>query len=145
MKFYWKNFVYLQMVKNISLNNKNVSLIFDIKTPTNGALEVKSLTNIKVVVEDVITFLLSVDERYNSIDFDDIEILNSGIESKSSHYIYNNYVSYFIKKFKDLIGTDFRYKNGDGFQGSKTIYAIDFINYLTKCNRENNITKILND
>lgn len=135
------------MVKNISLNNKNVSLIFDIKTPINGALEVKSLARIKVVVEDVITFLLSVDERYNSIDFDDIEIPNKETKSKSdfSHYIYKNYVSYFINKFKDLIGTDFRYKNGDGFQGSKTIYAIDFINYLVKCNRENNITKILND
>ena len=132
------------MIKNISLNNNSVSIIFDDQLN----LLKKGVISIMIKVADFLTFKLIIDERYNSIDIDEVKMTlkkNEDPSKYSNEYIYDNYIGYFLAKFKDLMVSDFRYKIGDGFQGTKVIYAIDFINYLTKCNRENNITKILND
>ncbi len=89
------------------------------------------------VVSDNNVFTMLFDERFNEIDF----VYNNNPDDP---FKYSNKISeYLTKKHKEILNSDFRYKRGDGFDNSKTIYLEDFIKHLKVENRESVINSIL--
>jgi hypothetical protein len=80
---------------------------------------------------------MMVDERFNELDF----IYDERPNDPFNHV--NQSTEYLKQKYNELKSTDFRYKSGDGYEGSKTIYLEEFINFLKLENRETIINNIL--
>jgi hypothetical protein len=95
-----------------------------------GVREVRVLTNKGV-------FVMMVDERFNELDF----IYDERPNDPFNHV--NQSAEYLKQKYNELKSTDFRYKSGDGYEGSKTIHLENFITYLKSENRETIINNIL--
>jgi hypothetical protein len=97
---------------------------------------IREVREVRVLTSDDV-FIMMFDERFNELDF----IYN---EKPNDPFSYVNKSSEYLKqKFKELKSTDFRYKSGDGYEGSKTLYLEDFITYLKSENRETIINNIL--
>jgi hypothetical protein len=90
-----------------------------------------------LVETEYTSFQMLFDERFNELDF----VYNDKPNDPFSYV--NKSVEYLKEKFKELKSTDFRYKSGDGYEGSKTLYLEDFITYLKSENREIIINNIL--
>jgi hypothetical protein len=118
----------------LHIHNQNIELLYDdvntIDKTIRGVREVRVLTP-----NDV--FIMMVDERFNELDF-----VYNDKPNDPFNYV-NQSTEYLKQKYNELKSTDFRYKSGDGYDGSKTIYLEDFITYLKSENREIIIDNIL--
>ena len=119
----------------LHIHSQNTDLLYnELKYPEDSRIrevrEVRVLTN-----NDV--FVMMVDERFNELDF----IYDERPNDPFNHV--NKSAEYLKQKYSELKSTDFRYKSGDGYEGSKTIYLEDFINFLKLENREIIINNIL--
>jgi len=115
----------------LHLHNQNIDLLYDDANIVGG-----NIREVRVSTPDDV-FIMMFDERFNELDF----IYN---EKPNDPFSYVNQSAEYLKeKFKELKSTDFRYKSGDGYEGSKTLYLEDFITYLKSENRETIINNIL--
>ena len=118
----------------LHIHTQNIELLYNdtntIDKTIRGVREVRVLTNKGV-------FVMMVDERFNELDF----IYDERPNDPFNHV--NQSAEYLKQKYNELKSTDFRYKSGDGYEGSKTIYLEDFITYLKSENRETIINNIL--
>jgi hypothetical protein len=118
----------------LHIPSQNIELLYnDINTidrTIRGVREIGVLTNKGV-------FVMMVDERFNELDF----IYDERPNDPFNHV--NQSTEYLKQKYNELKSTDFRYKSGDGYEGSKTIYLEEFINFLKLENRETIINNIL--
>ena len=118
----------------LHIHTQNIELLYNdtntIDRTVRGVREVRVLTNKGV-------FVMMVDERFNELDF----VYN---DKQNDPFNYSNQSSEYLKqKYNELKSTDFRYKSGDGYEGSKILYLEDFITYLKSENRETIINNIL--
>ena len=118
----------------LHIPSQNIELLYnDINTidrTIRGVREIRVLTNKGV-------FVMMVDERFNELDF----IYDERPNDPFNHV--NQSTEYLKQKYNELKSTDFRYKSGDGYEGSKTIHLENFITYLKSENRETIINNIL--
>jgi len=118
----------------LHLHNPGIDLLYD-DVNTIGS-RIREVREVRVLTKDS-QFIMMVDERFNELDF----VYN---DKPNNPFSYVNVSAEYLKeKFKELKSTDFRYKSGDGYEGSKTIYLEDFITYLKSENRETIINNIL--
>ena len=97
---------------------------------------IREVREVRVITNNDV-FIMMVDERFNELDF----IYNDKPNYPFSYV--NQSAEYLKNKYNELKSTDFRYKSGDGYEGSKTLYLEDFITYLKSENRETIINNIL--
>jgi hypothetical protein len=118
----------------LHIHTQNIELLYNdtntIDKTIRGVREVRVLTNKGV-------FVMMVDERFNELDF----IYDERPNDTFNHV--NQSAEYLKQKYNELKSTDFRYKSGDGYEGSKTIHLENFITYLKSENRETIINNIL--
>lgn len=119
---------------NLYIQNQNIELLYDDVNTVDKTI--KGVREVRVMSKNE-SLIMMVDERFNELDF-----IYSEKPNDPFHYI-NQSVEYLKKKYNELKSTDFRYKSGDGYDGSKTIYLEDFITYLKSENRETIINNIL--
>lgn len=118
----------------LHIHNQNIELLYD--DPYDIGRRITEVREVRVITPDDV-FIMMFDERFNELDF----VYN---DKPNDPFSYVNKSSEYLKqKFKELKSTDFRYKSGDGYEGSKTLYLEDFINYLKSESRETIINKIL--
>lgn len=118
----------------LHLYNQNIDLLYDDANIVGG--NIREVREVRVSTPDDV-FIMMFDERFNELDF----IYNEKTNDPFSYV--NQSAEYLKEKFKELKSTDFRYKSGDGYEGSKTLYLEDFITYLKSENREIIINNIL--
>jgi len=118
----------------LHIHNQNIELLYDdVNTIDKTIREVRE---VKVLIKNE-QFIMMFDERFNELDF----VYN---DKSNDPFNYINQSSNYLKeKFKELKSKDFRYKSGDGYEGSKILYLEDFITYLKSENRETIINNIL--
>ena len=118
----------------LHIHTQNIELLYNdtntIDKTIRGVREVRVLTNKGV-------FVMMVDERFNELDF----IYDERPNDPFNHV--NQSAEYLKQKYNELKSIDFRYKSGDGYEGSKTIHLENFITYLKSENRETIINNIL--
>ena len=118
----------------LHIHTQNIELLYNdtntIDKTIRGVREVRVLTNKGV-------FVMMVDERFNELDF----IYDERPNDPFNHV--NQSAEYLKQKYNEIKSTDFRYKSGDGYEGSKTIHLENFITYLKSENRETIINNIL--
>jgi len=117
----------------LHIQNQNIELLYD---GVNTGANIREVREVKVLTPND-TFIIMVDERFNELDF-----IYNDKPNDPFHYI-NQSTEYLKKKYNELKSTDFRYKSGDGYEGSKKIHLEDFITYLKLENRETIINNIL--
>lgn len=118
----------------LHIHNQNIELLYDDVNTINKTI--KGVREVRVLSKNE-SVIMMVDERFNELDF----IYNSEPNNPFSYI--NKSTEYLKKKYNELKSTDFRYKSGDGYDGSKNIYLEDFITYLKSENRETIINNIL--
>ncbi len=118
----------------LHIHKVNIDLLYDdvniIDRTIRGVREVRVLTKDS-------QFIMMVDERFNELDF-----VYNDKPNDPFNYI-NQSAEYLKQKYNELKSTDFKYKSGDGYEGSKIIHLEDFITYLKSENRNSTIEKIL--
>jgi hypothetical protein len=119
---------------NLHINGTGIDLLYD-DVNTIGS-RIREVREVRVITSNDV-FIMMFDERFNELDF----IYDEKPTDPFSHV--NQSANYLKEKFNDLKSTDFRYKSGDGYEGSKIIYLEDFITYLRSENRETIINNIL--
>ena len=118
----------------LHINGINIDLLYDdVNTISSRIREVRE---VRVITSNDV-FIMMFDERFNELDF----IYDEKPNDPFNHV--NQSANYLKEKFNDLKSTDFRYKSGDGYEGSKILYLEDFITYLKSENRETIINNIL--
>ena len=118
----------------LHINGINIDLLYDdVNTISSRIREVRE---VRVITSNDV-FIMMFDERFNELDF----IYDEKPNDPFNHV--NQSANYLKEKFNDLKSTDFRYKSGDGYEGSKILYLEDFITYLRSENRETIINNIL--
>jgi hypothetical protein len=105
---------------------------------------IKEVRRIRLIY-DHRSCIMYLDERFNDLEFRGFsgrlspnttgEIFSKNREDKL--------IDYLKDKYQELKNSDFRYKRGDGYEGDKTLYLEDFIEYLKIENRDKKIEKIL--
>jgi hypothetical protein len=118
----------------LHLHNPSIELLYD-DVNTLGS-RIREVREVRVLTSNDV-FIMMFDERFNELDFVYTDKPNDPFS-----YI-NQSAKYLKEKFEELKSTDFRYKSGDGYEGSKTLYLEDFITYLKSENRETIINNIL--
>lgn len=118
----------------LHIHKPNIDLLYD-DVNTMGT-RIREVREVRVLTSDDI-FIMMVDERFNELDF----IYSEKLIDPFSHV--NQSAEYLKQKYNELKSTDFRYKSGDGYEGSKILYLEDFITYLKSENRETIINNIL--
>ena len=86
------------------------------------------------------TCVMYIDERFNDLEFRGFDNITGELFTKSKD---EKVIDYLKDKYQELKNSDFRYKRGDGYEGDKTLYLEDFIEYLKVENRDKTIEKIL--
>jgi hypothetical protein len=114
----------------LHLHNLSIDLLYD-DVNTIGS-RIREVREVRVITSND-TFIIMFDERFNELDF--IYGNDKPNVDKSAEYL--------KEKFEELKSKDFRYKSGDGYEGSKILYLEDFITYLKSENRETIINNIL--
>jgi hypothetical protein len=118
----------------LHIHKQNIDLLYD-DVNTIGS-RIREVREVRVLTSNEV-FIMMVDERFNELDFiyDD---------RPNDPYSYVNQSAEYLKeKYNELKSTDFRYKSGDGYEGSKILYLEEFITYLKSENRETIINNIL--
>jgi hypothetical protein len=118
----------------LHIHKPNIDLLYD-DVNTIGS-RIREVREVRVITNNDV-FIMMVDERFNELDF----IYNDKPNDPFNHS--NQSAEYLKKKYNELKSTDFRYKSGDGYDGSKILYLEDFITYLKSENRETIINNIL--
>jgi hypothetical protein len=118
----------------LHLHSPNIDLLYDDVSLIGS--RIREVREVRVLTKDS-QFIMMVDERFNELDF-----IYNDKPNNPFNYV-NQSAEYLKEKFKELKSTDFRYKSGDGYEGSKTLYLEDFITYLKSENRETIINNIL--
>lgn len=118
----------------LHLHSPNIDLLYDDVSLIGS--RIREVREVRVLTKDS-QFIMMVDERFNELDF-----IYNDKPNNPFNYV-NQSADYLKEKFKELKSTDFRYKSGDGYEGSKTLYLEDFITYLKSENRETIINNIL--
>lgn len=124
---------------NFFLVEHNAQLLYD-----DSNHNIKEVRRIRLIY-DHISCIMYLDERFNDLEFRGFsgrlspnttgEIFSKNREDKL--------IDYLKDKYQELKNSDFRYKRGDGYEGDKTLYLEDFIEYLKIENRDKKIEKIL--
>lgn len=118
----------------LHIHKPNIDLLYDdVNNLDSRILEVRE---VRVLTSNDV-FIMMVDERFNELDF----IYDEKTTDPFNHV--NQSSNYLKEKYNELKSTDFRYKSGDGYEGSKVLYLEDFITYLKSENREIIINNIL--
>ena len=118
----------------LHIQNQNIELLYDDVNTVDK--NIRAVREVRVINSNE-SLIMMVDERFNELDF----IYNDKPNDPFSYV--NQSTEYLKEKFKELKSTDFRYKSGDGYEGSKTIHLEDFINFLKLENIETIINNIL--
>lgn len=118
----------------LHIQNQNIELLYDDVNTVDK--NIRAVREVRVINSNE-SLIMMVDERFNELDF-----IYNDKPNDPFHYI-NQSTEYLKKKYNELKSTDFRYKSGDGYEGSKTIHLEDFINFLKLENREIIINNIL--
>lgn len=118
----------------LHIHKLNIDLLYDDVNTIDRTI--RGVREVRVLTKDS-QFIMMVDERFNELDF-----IYNDKPNDPFNYI-NQSTEYLKQKYNELKSTDFRYKSGDGYEGSKTIYLEDFITYLKSENRETIINNIL--
>jgi len=114
----------------------NAQLLYD-----NSKSLVKDVRKI-MVIHDNKMCIMHLDERFNDLEFRGFDNITGQIFYKNKEAL-NQVIDYLKDKYQELKNSDFRYKRGDGYEGNKTLYLEDFIEYLKIENRDKTIEKIL--
>ena len=118
----------------LHIPSQNIELLYnDINTIDRT---IRGVREVRVLTKDS-QFIMMVDERFNELDF-----IYNDKPNDPFNYV-NQSTEYLKQKYNELKSTDFRYKSGDGYEGSKTIHLENFITYLKSENRETIINNIL--
>lgn len=118
----------------LHIHKPNIDLLYD-DVNTIGS-RIREVREVRVLTSNEV-FIMMVDERFNELDF-----IYDDRPNDPFSYV-NQSTEYLKQKFNELKSTDFRYKSGDGYEGSKILYLEDFITYLKSENRETIINNIL--
>jgi hypothetical protein len=118
----------------LHIQNQNIELLYDDVNTVDK--NIRAVREVRVINSNE-SLIMMVDERFNELDF-----IYNDKPNDPFHYI-NQSTEYLKKKYNELKSTDFRYKSGDGYEGSKTIHLENFITYLKSENRETIINNIL--
>lgn len=114
----------------------NAKLLYDDSPVFLGINEVRKVR----LIYDNRTCVMYLDERFNDLEFRVFDNITGELFTKSKD---EEVIDYLKDKYQELKNSDFRYKRGDGYEGDKSIYLEDFINYLKIENRDKTIEKIL--
>jgi hypothetical protein len=118
----------------LHIHKPNIDLLYDDVNWIGS--RIREVREVRVLTKDS-QFIMMIDERFNELDF----VYN---DKPNDPFNYSNQSAEYLKqKYNELKSTDFRYKSGDGYEGSKTLYLEDFITYLKLENREIIINNIL--
>ena len=115
----------------------NAQLLYD---DSNSV--VREVRRIMVIHYDK-TCIMYLDERFNDLEFRGFDNITGQLFSKNREEDLSQIIDYLTEKYQELKNSDFRYKRGDGYEGDKTLYLEDFIEYLKIENRDKKIEKIL--
>lgn len=118
----------------LHISKPSIDLLYD-DVNTLGT-RIREVREVRVLTKDS-QFVMMVDERFNELDF-----VYNDKPNDPFNYV-NQSAEYLKQKYNELKSTDFRYKSGDGYDGSKILYLEDFITYLKSENRETIINNIL--
>jgi len=118
----------------LHIHKPDIELLYDEVNTIDRTI--RGVREVRVLTKDS-QFIMMVDERFNELDF----IYDERPNDPFNHV--NKSAEYLKQKYSELKSTDFRYKSGDGYEGSKTIHLEDFINFLKLENREIIINNIL--
>jgi len=119
----------------LHIHSQNIDLLYNEHKYPDGS-RIREVREVRVLTSKDV-FVMMADERFNELDF----IYDERPNDSFNHV--NKFAEYLKQKYSELKSTDFRYKSGDGYEGSKTIYLEDFINFLKLENREIIINNIL--
>ena len=122
---------------NFFLAEHNAQLLYD---DSNSV--VREVRRIMVIHYDK-TCIMYLDERFNDLEFRGFDNITGQLFSKNREEDLSQIIDYLTEKYQELKNSDFRYKRGDGYEGDKTLYLEDFIEYLKIENRDKKIEKIL--
>jgi len=133
---------------NFFLVEHNAQLLYD-----DSQSLVKEVRRIMVMHYDK-TCIMYLDERFNDLEFRGFKYtkfslisnpdnITGQLFSKNREEDLSQIIDYLKDKYQELKNSDFRYKRGDGYEGDKTLYLEDFIEYLKIENRDKKIEKIL--
>ena len=114
----------------------NAQLLYDDFINFLGIKEVRKVR----LIYDNRTCVMYLDERFNDLEFRGFDNITGELFFKSKD---EKVIDYLKEKYQELKNSDFRYKRGDGYEGDKSIYLEDFINYLKIESRDKTIEKIL--
>lgn len=105
---------------------------------------VKEVRKVRVIYDnDNRTCVMYIDERFNDLEFRGFDNITDEATLSTTPSKDEKVIDYLTKKYNELKSTDFRYKSGDGYEGSKILYLEDFITYLKSENRETIINNTL--
>ena len=122
---------------NFFLAEHNAQLLYD---DSNSV--VREVRRIMVIHYNK-TCIMYLDERFNDLEFRGFDNITGQLFSKNREEDLSQIIDYLTEKYQELKNSDFRYKRGDGYEGDKTLYLEDFIEYLKIENRDKKIEKIL--
>ena len=122
---------------NFFLVEHNAQLLYD-----DSQSLVKEVRRIMVIHYNK-TCIMYLDERFNDLEFRGFDNITGQLFSKNREEDLSQIIDYLIDKYQELKNSDFRYKRGDGYEGDKTLYLEDLIEYLKVENRDKTIEKIL--
>jgi len=112
----------------------NAKLLYD-----DSQSLVKEVRKVRLIYDNR-TCVMYLDERFNDLEFRGFDNISGELFFKSKD---EKVIDYLTDKYQELKNSDFRYKRGDGYEGDKTLYLEDFIEYLKIENRDKTIEKIL--
>jgi hypothetical protein len=119
---------------NFFLVEHNAQLLYD-----DSQSLVKEVRKVRLIYDNR-TCIMYLDERFNDLEFRGFDNITGELFFKSKD---EKVIDYLTDKYQELKNSDFRYKRGDGYEGDKTLYLEDFIEYLKIENRDKTIEKIL--
>ena len=119
---------------NFFLVEHNAQLLYD---DSNSV--VREVRRVRLICNNK-TCVMYIDERFNDLEFRGFDNITGELFTKSKD---EKVIDYLTEKYQELKNSDFRYKRGDGYEGDKTLYLEDFIEYLKIENRDKKIEKIL--
>ena len=126
---------------NFFLVEHNAQLLYD---DSNSV--VREVRRVRLICNNR-TCVMYIDERFNDLEFRGFDNISGELFTKSKDEKVIDYltevIDYLKDKYQELKNSDFRYKRGDGYEGDKTLYLEDFIEYLKVENRDKTIEKIL--
>jgi len=123
------------------MNYKNQIQIGHINIHYNNRLLNTSIREVRrcFIKSENSEFEMLFDERFNEIDF----VFS---DKPQDPFDYENQSAKYLKiKFNELKSKDFRYKSGSGYDGTKTMYLEDFIQFLKSENRNLVLNEILKE